>query len=215
MRLRFAVLACALAALACAAGPSMAGAAPVHNRGLTIHALPNDIIAGEAVLIYGQLKGPDHAGQTIVLHHRINPNASFSVIGRTTTNANGQYEFIRPDGILLTNRSWFVRGPGFTHSRTVHEHVAALVSLAASSPGGLTRQPIVFSGHLTPDHIGSIVALQEQNDTGTATGGSPSSAPSLDRGPTSTSPTPGVSRAHITSGSCSGAMPSTAPPRRT
>ncbi len=170
MRLRFAVLACALAALACAAGPSMAGAAPVHNRGLTIHALPNDIIAGEAVLIYGQLKGPDHACQTIVLHHRINPNASFSVIGRTTTNANGQYEFIRPDGILLTNRSWFVRGPGFTHSRTVHEHVAALVSLAASSPSGLTRQPIALNGHLTPDHIGSIVALQEQNDTGDGNG---------------------------------------------
>ena len=33
----------------------------------------------------------------------------------------------------MTNRSWFVRGPGFTHSRTVHERVAALVSLAASS----------------------------------------------------------------------------------
>jgi hypothetical protein len=170
MRLCFAVLACALATLACVAGPSIAGAAPMHNRGLTIHALPNDIIAGEAVLIYGQLKGPDHAGQTIVLYHRIDPNAFFSVIGKTKTNANGQYEFIRPDGILLTNRSWFVRGPRFTHSRTVHEHVAALLSLAASSPSGLTRQPIVFSGHLMPDHIGSGVALQEQNDAGDGSG---------------------------------------------
>jgi hypothetical protein len=170
MRLRFAVLACAVTALACAAGPSIAGAAPVHNRGLTIHAVPNNIIAGEAVLIYGQLKGPGHAGQTIVLYHRINPNPFFSVIERTTTNANGQYEFVRPDGIVLTNRSWFVRGPGFTHSRTVHEHVQALVSLAASSTSGLTRQPIVFSGHVTPDHTGSVVALQEQKDNGNGNG---------------------------------------------
>lgn len=162
MRLRITVLACALAALACAAAPSFAGAAPVHNRGVTIHAVPQHIIAGEAVLIYGQLKGPDHANQVIRLYHRINPNPQFTLIGVTKTNANGQYEFTREEGIVDTNRSWFVRGPGFTHSRTVHERVDALVSLAASSTTGLTRHPIVFSGHVTPDHAGSVVALQQQ-----------------------------------------------------
>ena len=162
MRLRLTLLACMLCAFACTAIPSVAGAAPVHNRGLTIHAVPNHIIAGEAVLIYGQLKGPDHAGQVIQLFHRINPNPQFSLIGTAQTNPAGQYEFIRAEGIVLTNRSWFVRGAGLTHSRTVHERVAALVSLAASSPTGLTRHPIVFSGHVTPDHAGSVVALQEQ-----------------------------------------------------
>jgi hypothetical protein len=166
MRLRITVLACALAAFACAAVPSFAGAAPIHNRGLTIHAVPNNIIAGEAVLIFGQLKGPDHANQVIHLYHRVNPNPGFSLIGTTTTNANGQYEFTRQEGIVDTNRSWFVRGPGVTHSRTVHERVAALVSLAASSPTGLTRHPIVFSGHVTPDHAGSVVVLQEQKGSG-------------------------------------------------
>ena len=63
MRLRITVLAAALAALAFAAVPGIAGAAPQHNRGLTIHAVPDHIIAGEAVLIYGRLKGPDHANQ--------------------------------------------------------------------------------------------------------------------------------------------------------
>jgi hypothetical protein len=162
MRLRITVLACALSALACAAAPSFAGAAPVHNRGLTIHAVPQHIIAGEAVLIYGQLKGPDHANQVIRLYHRINPKPSFTLIGVTKTNANGQYEFTRQEGIVETNRSWFVRGPAFTHSRTVHERVDALVSLAASATTGLTRHPIVFSGHVTPDHAGSVVALQQQ-----------------------------------------------------
>jgi hypothetical protein len=162
MRLRITVLACALAALASAAAPSIAGAGPLHNRGLTIHAVPQHIIAGEAVLIFGQLKGPDHANQVITLYHRLNPNPGFTVIGVTKTNANGQYEFTRQEGIVDTNREWFVRGPATTHSRTVHERVEALVSLAASPTSGLTRHPIVFSGHVTPGHTGSVVALQEQ-----------------------------------------------------
>ena len=162
MRLRITVLACALCALASAAAPSIAGAGPLHNRGLTIHAVPQHIIAGEAVLIFGQLKGPDHANQPITLYHRINPNPGFTVIGRTVTNANGQYEFTRQEGIVDTNREWFARGPGLTHSRTVHERVDALVSLAASATSGLTRHPIVFSGHVTPDHTGGVVALQQQ-----------------------------------------------------
>jgi hypothetical protein len=162
MRLRITVLACALSALACTAAPSFAGAAPVRNRGVTIHAVPQHIIAGEAVLIFGQLKGQDHANRVIRLYHRINPNPHFSLIGVTKTNANGQYEFTRQEGVVDSNRSWFVRGPGFTHSRTVHERVDALVSLAASSATGLTRHPIVFSGHVTPDHAGSVVALQQQ-----------------------------------------------------
>ncbi len=165
MRLRVTVLACALAVFASAAAPSFAGAAPLHNRGLSIHAVPQHIIAGESVLIFGQLRGPDHANQPITLYHRVNPNPGFTVIGHTTTNTNGQYEFTRPDGIVDTNREWFVRGTGgarFTHSRTVHERVDALVSLASSATSGLTRHPIVFSGHVTPDHTGGVVALQEQ-----------------------------------------------------
>lgn len=162
MRLRISMLACALTACACAAVPSIAGAAPVHNRGLTIQAVPQQIIAGEAVLIYGQLQGPDHGGQLVRLYHRIDPAARFSLIGTTATNANGQYEFTRAEGIVVSNRNWFVRGPGFTHSRTVHERVAALVSLASSSPTGLTRHPLVLSGHVTPDHTGAVVFLQEQ-----------------------------------------------------
>jgi hypothetical protein len=163
MRLGITVLACALSALACAAGPSFAGAAPVHNRGLTIHAVPQHIIAGEA--LYGQLRGPNHAHQVIRLYHRINPNPQFTLIGVTKTNANGQYEFTRQEGIVQTNRNWFVRGPGLTHSRTVHERVDALVSLAANSTSGLTRHPLVFSGHVTPDHAGGVVALQQQKSS--------------------------------------------------
>ncbi len=164
MRPRFTVLVTACAAFGLAALPSIAGAAPQQNRGLTIHAVPHRIIAGEAVLIYGRLAGPGHGNQTIRLFHRINPAPRFTLIGSTTTDATGRFEFIRAEGIVESNRSWFVRGPAFSHSRTVHELVAPLVSLATSSiPAvGLTRHPVVFSGHVTPSHAGSVIELQSQ-----------------------------------------------------
>ena len=165
MRVPFATACCALAVIACAAAPN-AGAAPIHDRGLSIQATPRRIIAGEAVLIYGRLRGPGNAGQTIRLYHRIAPAPYFSLIGVTKTNADGQYEFARAEGIVLSNRSWFVRGPGLTHSRTVRERVAALVSLGASTTGGLTRHAITFSGHVTPDHTGGVVLLQQQLGSG-------------------------------------------------
>ncbi len=166
MRLRITVLAAAIAVLALGAVPGIAGAAPQHNRGLTIHAVPGHILAGDAVLIHGRLQGPGHANRQVRLYHRINPNARFSLIGITRTNIFGEYEFTRAEGVVLSNRSWFVRGPSFSHSRTVHERVAALVTLAASSTNGLTRHAIAFSGHLTPNHRGSVVWLQQQNASG-------------------------------------------------
>lgn len=165
MRLRFTVPAIALAALVSAVIPAVAGAAPRENRGLTIHAVPHHIIAGEAVLIFGRLQGPDHGNRLIRLYHRINPRPFFTLIGTTHTDSVGRYEFTRAEGIVETNRSWFVRGPQRTHSQTVHERVAALVSLAASTLSGTTRHPITFSGHLTPDHIGDTVLLQAQKDS--------------------------------------------------
>jgi hypothetical protein len=171
MRLRFTVLATALAAFVIAAIPSLAGAAPHHNRGLTIHAVPPSINAGDEVDIIGRLTGPNAGGQTVRLWHRINPNEQFTPLGTRTTDSAGRYEFQRADGIVDSNRSWFVVGPGATHSKVVHEHVAALVSIDPDpAAGGVvpaqTRQPITFTGHVTPDHSGQIVKLQVSLDQG-------------------------------------------------
>jgi hypothetical protein len=171
MRLRFTVLATAFAAFVIAAIPSLASAAPHHNRGLTIHAVPPSINAGDEVDIIGRLTGPGAAGQTVRLWHRINPNGHFTPLGTRTTDSAGRYEFTRADGIVDSNRSWFVVGPGATHSKVVHEHVAALVSVEPDpASGGVvpaeTRQPIAFSGHVTPDHSGQIVKLQVSRDQG-------------------------------------------------
>jgi hypothetical protein len=169
MRLRFAALASLASALILAAQPAGAVAArhhgPRHNHGLTINATPNPIIAGDSVLIYGQLNGPDSAHQSIVLYHRVHPSHFFTVIGHTTTDEHGFYEFIRPDGLVQTNRDWFTRAPalpGHVHSRTVHERVAALVSLAADQPAADTNTPITFSGQVSPNHAGETVFIQRQ-----------------------------------------------------
>ncbi len=168
MRLRLAVLIAAVTALAAVVAPGIATAAPRHNHGLTINATPNPIITGDGVLIYGQLNGANPGGQTIVLYHRINPAPHFTVISTTKTNADGFYEFARAEGIVVTNRSWFVRAPslaGNVHSRTLHERVAAALTIAASTSSGDTGHPITFTGHVDPVtvHLGERVYLQELN----------------------------------------------------
>jgi hypothetical protein len=170
MRPRFTVLALLVSALAFVSVPAVASAhGPRHNHGLTIAATPDPITAGEGVLIYGKLKGPDPAGQTVYLYHRINPAPGFSLISKTTTDKYGFYWFTRAEGVVTSNREWFVTAPGSpgVHSRTVHELVYAEVNLAASTMNGTTNQPVVFSGHVTPNHAGDQIVLQEQ---GSATG---------------------------------------------
>jgi hypothetical protein len=161
MRTRLVVLASVLCGLTTLAAPTMA-AAPSHNRGLTINVTPNSILAGEGVFIYGQLDGADIANQRIVLYHRINPQQRFSVVGTTTIDDHGFYEFTRAEGIVRTNRSWFVGGPGATHSRTVHERVAALVTLSSDKITDTTFHHVILGGSVYPAHRYQHVLLQVQ-----------------------------------------------------
>src|SRR5437588_3054929 len=165
MRLRIAVLASVLTALAGITIPAVVSAAPRHNHGLTINATPNPILAGEGVTIYGQLNRAPVGGQTIVLYHHIaGSGRGYTPVSHTTTNGNGFYMFTRATGVVMTNRNWFVReaaGHG-VRSRTIRERVHALVSLSASSSSTDTNHAIVFSGHVTPNHASEHALLQEQ-----------------------------------------------------
>jgi hypothetical protein len=164
MRTRVSVLAaivCGLTTLSVAL-PGVAGAAPRHNDGLTIAATPNPIPSGEGVLIYGQLKGSDVANQTIDLYHRLALQPNYTLVSTTKTNQYGFYEFTRAEGVVLTNRNWFAIGPNGTHSRTVHERVYSAVTLTAGTAGAQTRQPVTFTGTVSPSHNGQRVLLQEQ-----------------------------------------------------
>jgi hypothetical protein len=167
MRLRVCALACALTVLGSFTAPGLASAAPRHNHHLTIAAVPRKIIAGEGVVIYGRLLGPDNQGQTIRLYHHLNGSGRpFSLIGSTRTDSSGYYEFLRQEGVVYTNREWFVRGPDGSHSRTVRERVQALISISTSSNSSDTSQPVLVTGHVTPNHSFERVFLQKQNGSG-------------------------------------------------
>jgi hypothetical protein len=169
MRPRLAVLATVVTTLVAVAVPSGVSAAPRHNRGLTINAIPNPIDAGEGVFIYGHLNVGPVAHQTIVLyHHLARSGRGYTQVGRTTTDSHGFYEFTRAEDVVMTNRSWLVREAGLRqiHSRTVFERVAALVSLSASTSSAVTGQPVVFTGHVDPDHAGARVILQQETASG-------------------------------------------------
>jgi hypothetical protein len=163
MRVRVTVLVAAVVACAGAAIPSIAAAhGPIRDRALTIHNSPQSIVAGDPVLIYGRLLGRDSANQRIVLWHRINPQTRFTVIGRARTDSSGRYEFTRQNGIVQTNRSWYVTGPALSHSQTVHEQVSAEVTLTPSATEASTRHPITFTGQVSPGHAGQTIDLEAQ-----------------------------------------------------
>jgi hypothetical protein len=163
MRVRVTVLVAAVVACASAAIPSIAAAhGPIRDRALTIHNSPQSIVAGDPVLIYGRLLGRGSANQRIVLWHRINPQTRFTVIGRARTDSSGRYEFTRQNGIVQTNRSWYVTGPALSHSQTVHEQVSAEVTLTPSATEASTRHPITFTGQVSPGHAGQTIDLEAQ-----------------------------------------------------
>jgi hypothetical protein len=170
MRLRLAVLASVVTTLVAVAIPSAVFAAPRHNQGLTINAIPNPLpTAGDGVLIYGRLNVAPVGGQTIVLyHHLAGSGLGYTRVGVTKTYAGGYYYFTRAEDVVWTNRSWFVREAGIhqIHSRTVYERVSADVSMAASTMSAVTRQPVTFTGSVTPNHAFERVILQEQDNAG-------------------------------------------------
>jgi hypothetical protein len=169
MRPRLTVLALLASALAIVSVPAAAMAhGPRHNHGLTINATPNPTIAGQSVLIYGQLNGVNSGAQEIFLYHHVAGHPGYSLIGRTKTLTNGFYDFPRVEGVVTTNRSWFATAPKYfrVHSRTVYERVAALVSLNANAMTTDTGTPVQFTGNVSPNHSGERVYLQEQAANG-------------------------------------------------
>lgn len=163
MRLRIGGVACALAMLGSVIAAGTASASPQQNNGLTIAAAPNPGTAGEGVLVYGQLAGPNNGGQTILLFHHVSgTHQGFTQISSTTTDPAGAYQFSLPNNLIYTNRDWFVRGPNGTYSRTIYEGVRPLVSMSTSTTSTNTNRAVVFTGHVAPNHRFEQVYLQQE-----------------------------------------------------
>jgi hypothetical protein len=166
MRPRIALLATALTAFACASVPGIASAAPHHNKGITINVAPKTLPAGEEVVIWGFLKSGEAGKRVVLYHHIAGTGTGYTVVQTTKTEAGGFYEFLRNDGIVDTNRCWYVVVPDLRrHSKTSCAKVSALVSISASTLTQDTNHTITFTGHVAPNHFGERVYLQEQESS--------------------------------------------------
>jgi hypothetical protein len=154
--------------------PAGAGAAPARasrfGRGcrININVAPHEITAGDPVTIFGRLRCRHHgeAGQVVRLFHRLAHSSGFSYVQSTTTDANGLYEFNRADGVVETNRSWYVRSSG-ARSAPRRIRVAAEIALNGPTEGSqlLTGRAndVTFTGTVSPADLGAHVILQRQN----------------------------------------------------
>jgi hypothetical protein len=156
-------------------GPAIAQAAkhtsPNGRHAVSINVSANPVVAGDPLVIFGRLTGPNNGSRQINLWHRVNPAAAFTLVQRTQTDAAGFYAFSRADGVVTSNREWYVQSVG-ARSRTIRERVFALVTLSGPASGStLLTGPAhatTFTGTVSPYAAGDTVLLQRQS---AATGG--------------------------------------------
>jgi hypothetical protein len=159
------ILGCVLL-LAPAAAQARKHPSPNGRHAISIATSDNPVVAGDQLAIFGRLRGPNNGNRVVVLWHRINPRRFFTPIQRTRTDAHGFYAFLRPTGVVNTNRNWYVKSLR-ARSRTVHEKVFSLVTLSGPADGSnLETGPahkVTFSGTVSPFAVGDRVILQRQN----------------------------------------------------
>ena len=153
---------CAITALA----PGSASAAGLRARHhVSINVAPHTITAGDPVVIFGRLSGPNRSGRVVHLFHHVPGVPGFQLVQNTTTDSVGAYEFMRADGVVDTNRVWFVTSDG-AFSRPIRERVHAQVTLTGPTDTNLLTgpaHPYTFTGTVSPAKVGDRVILQRQN----------------------------------------------------
>src|ERR1700687_1520290 len=135
--------------------PASAGASRLARL-----ATPSPSTAGDLVVISGRLLGRHHAYVTVVLWHRLPWQRRAHRVLRTLTDASGRYAFVRPRGMVMTNRRWFVTARRL-RSGTVRERVHARVTLSASNTSPTVGETVTFSGHVSPSHAGQPIRLEQ------------------------------------------------------
>jgi len=154
--------------------PSSASARkhPSHNGrcAVNINVAPRQTVAGDPVVIFGRLRCANpaiEASQEVKLFHHVFGAPGFSYVQSTKTDANGFYEISRADGVVDTNRSWYVRSHG-ARSGVKRIKVAAQVTLSGPAEGPLLTgfaNRVTFTGTVSPADVGARVVLQRQNAT--------------------------------------------------
>ena len=136
---------------------------------IAINVAPRQITAGDPVVIFGRLACRGHGregGQVVKLFHHLPGSFGFTYVQSAITDAQGFYEFARADGVVDTNRSWYVRSHRAQSPRR-RIRVAAQVSLAGPPEGTQLftgrANSVTFTGAVSPADVGARVILQRQN----------------------------------------------------
>lgn len=161
------VAAISLFALAPASALAHKHPSPNGRCEISLNAPPH-IAAGEEVLIFGRLHCTNplrEAHQEVKLFHHLAGLPGFTYVQSVKTDSAGFYAISRADGVVETNRSWYVRAQG-ARSATQRVRVSAQVTLSGPAEGQLlTGFPnrVTFTGIVSPADIGARVILQRQN----------------------------------------------------
>jgi hypothetical protein len=129
---------------------------------------PRQIVAGEPIVVFGQLScvnQADAAGREVVLYHHLAGIGGFGIVQSVTTDASGFYSIAPADGVVETNRSFYVRSLG-ARSSTKRVAVGAQVTLSGPTEGQLLTgfaNRVTFTGTVSPADAGARVILQRQN----------------------------------------------------
>jgi phospholipase C len=133
-------------------------------QSITIGSTPDPSVTGEPVGITGQVLGAQ-AGTVVRLWHRLPGQRRFHRVQRTTTDGSGHYTFSRADGVVTTNREWYVTSEG-RRSPIIEQRVQAIVSFATSNANPGPGDVVTFSGNVSPSHAGQHVLLEQAVDGG-------------------------------------------------
>jgi hypothetical protein len=175
MRLGRMAPACVVAILSLALFATGASAfkhpSPLGRCRVSMDVVPSQITAGQPIVIFGHLTchgRASAANQVVWLYHHLRgaPGSGFTYVQSTTTDAQGDYQFQRADGVVETDRIWHVRTHG-AESANKSVRVKAHVQLSGPAEGtqiltGSANQ-VTFTGTVNPADVGARVILQRQN----------------------------------------------------
>jgi hypothetical protein len=150
---------------------------------MDINAAPRFVESGETSVVFGALNCPGSisvAGQTVTVFARTAGTPGASTLGTATTDPTGHYQLTT--GALLTNTQFYATANGVQSGRKGVK-VSPKVALAGPADGSqlftgggpLTRRHmrrqglsnrVVFSGSVSPEDAGAIVALQREGSVG-------------------------------------------------
>ncbi|HWG08644.1 MAG TPA: hypothetical protein VN672_06515 [Solirubrobacteraceae bacterium] len=150
---------------------------------LNLNAAPRFIQSGETTVVFGQLRCPAAVAvgrQTVTIFAAPTSGGAAAIVGTAATDPAGYYQFTT--SALSANTQFYSVVSG-VHSGRRGVKVSPRVTLAGPTDGsqlftgggplfrsharrlGLTNK-VVFSGSVSPQDVGAVVALQRENSTG-------------------------------------------------